>query len=111
MHFKEDVLTKWKGNRHHMLAEKIYAASAEVSCRNTRPRRLIAERLIELAASGADFTIDDLWQELRQEDPHLGRATVYRSVEKLSTLAWWIALSLPTARIITGFVAAIIITT
>ena len=66
-----------------MLAEKIYAAFDEVSCRNTRPRRLIAERLIELAASGADFTIDDLWQELRQGDPHLGRATVYRSVEKL----------------------------
>lgn len=83
MHFKEDVRTKRKGNRHYMLAEKIYAAFDEVSCRNTRPRRLIAERLIELAASGADFTIDDLWQELRQEDPHLGRATVYRSVEKL----------------------------
>ena len=66
-----------------MLADKIYAAFDEVCYRNTRPRRLIAERLIELAGSGADFTIDDLWQELRQEDPRLGRATVYRSVEKL----------------------------
>ncbi len=57
-----------------------------MSQRHTRPRRLIADRLAELAASGADFTIDDLWQEIREEEPHLGRATVYRSVEKLVTM-------------------------
>jgi Fe2+ or Zn2+ uptake regulation protein len=66
-----------------VLAEKIYAAFDEVSQRNTRPRRLIAERLIALANSGADFTIDDLWQAMRVEEPKLGRATVYRAVEKL----------------------------
>ena len=66
-----------------MIADKIRAAFDEVSQRHTRPRRLIAERLVELAASGADFTVDDLWHELRQEEPRLGRATVYRSVEKL----------------------------
>ncbi|QBD78705.1 transcriptional repressor [Ktedonosporobacter rubrisoli] len=66
-----------------MIADKIRAAFDETSQRRTRPRRLIAERLIELAASGADFTVDDLWQELRQEEPRLGRATVYRSVEML----------------------------
>ena len=69
-----------------MIADKIRAAFQETSQRNTRPRRLIADRLIELAQSGADFTIDDLWQTLRREEPHLGRATVYRSVEKLVTL-------------------------
>jgi Fur family ferric uptake transcriptional regulator len=66
-----------------MLAEKIYAAFDEVSQRSTRPRKLIAERLIELASSGTDFTVDDLWQELRRAEPRIGRATVYRSVEKL----------------------------
>ena len=66
-----------------MIADKIRAAFDEVSQRHTRPRQLIAERLVELAASGADFTVDDLWHELRQEEPRLGRATVYRSVEKL----------------------------
>lgn len=65
------------------LAVKIYAAFDELSQRNTRPRKLIAERLIELASSGQDFTTDDLWQELRQSEPHIGRATVFRSVEKL----------------------------
>ena len=45
-----------------MIADQIRAAFQETSQRNTRPRRLIEERLIELADSGADFTIDDLWQ-------------------------------------------------
>ncbi|GCE49003.1 Fur family ferric uptake transcriptional regulator [Thermosporothrix hazakensis] len=68
------------------LAEKIRAAFDEVSQRHTRPRRLIEQRLVELAASETDFTIDDLWQEMRQEEPKLGRATVYRSIEKLVNL-------------------------
>lgn len=66
-----------------VIADKIYAAFEEASQRNTRPRKLIAERLAELAESGTDFTIDDLWQALREGEPHLGRATVYRSVEML----------------------------
>jgi Fe2+ or Zn2+ uptake regulation protein len=66
-----------------MIEDKIYMAFDEVSQRNTRPRKLIAERLTALAESGADFTVDDLWQELRQVEPRIGRATVYRSVEKL----------------------------
>jgi Fur family transcriptional regulator, ferric uptake regulator len=67
----------------HTTVEKIRAAFDEVSQRRTRPRRLIEERLIELAASGNDFTIDDLWQGMREAEPRLGRATVYRSVEWL----------------------------
>jgi Fe2+ or Zn2+ uptake regulation protein len=65
------------------IAGKIYAAFDELSQRNTRPRKLIAERLVALADSGEDFTTDDLWLELRQSEPHIGRATVFRSVEKL----------------------------
>jgi Fur family transcriptional regulator, ferric uptake regulator len=66
-----------------MIAEQIYAAFDEVSQRNTRPRKLIADRLIELESLGADFTVEELWQELRQDEPRIGRATVYRAVEKL----------------------------
>jgi Fe2+ or Zn2+ uptake regulation protein len=65
------------------IAGKVYAAFDELSQRNTRPRKLIAERLVELANSGEDFTTDDLWQELRESEPRIGRATVFRSVEKL----------------------------
>lgn len=66
-----------------VIAEKIYAVFDQECRRNTRPRRMIAERLVELAKSGGDFSMDDLWQDLRQRDPRLGRATVYRSVEML----------------------------
>lgn len=69
-----------------MIANKIYAAFDEVSQRNTRPRKLIAERLVECASSGTDFTTDELWQELRTIEPKLGRATVFRAVEKLANM-------------------------
>ena len=65
------------------IEDQIRTAFDEVGQRNTRPRQLIAERLQALAASGADFTTDDLWQQLREVEPRLGRATVYRSVEML----------------------------
>lgn len=65
------------------ITDKIYNAFDEMSQRNTRPRRLIAERLVQLAQSGHDFTTDDLWQELRTIEPTIGRATVFRSIEKL----------------------------
>src|SRR5215831_15433603 len=64
-----------------MIAKQIYTAFDELRQRNTRPRQLIADRLIELADSGADFTVEDLWLELRRVKPGIGRATVYRAVE------------------------------
>lgn len=51
--------------------------------RATRPRRLIASRIAELGAKGTDFAIEDLWTELQQVDPGIGRATVFRSVDLL----------------------------
>lgn len=66
-----------------VIADTIRAAFQESGQRNTRPRRFIAERLIQLAESGTDFTIDDLWHDLRRDEPRMGRATVYRAVEKL----------------------------
>ena len=54
--------------------------------RHTRPRRLIAQRLAELAAQGEDFATDDLWHELQRVDPQLGRATVFRAVDVLVEL-------------------------
>lgn len=66
-----------------MIADQMREVFAKASQRQTRPRQLIAEHVIELAESGADFTIDDLWQRLRQGEPHIGRATVYRAVEML----------------------------
>ncbi len=63
--------------------EQILALFDTLGLRATRTRRLIAERLATFAASGADFTVQELWQELRKVDLQLGRATVYRAVEVL----------------------------
>jgi Fur family ferric uptake transcriptional regulator len=61
----------------------IQAAFARDGLRNTRPRRLIAQRLGERAALGADFTAEELWHELQEVDRHVGRATVFRAVDTL----------------------------
>ncbi len=65
------------------VARRMLALFEAKGLRNTRPRRLIADRLAALAASGADFTAHDLWHDLQASDPHLGRATVYRAVDLL----------------------------
>ncbi len=67
-------------------ADDILAAFDAAGLRNTRPRRLIAERLADQARSGRDFATDELWQELQKRDPGLGRATIYRAVDTLVTL-------------------------
>jgi Fe2+ or Zn2+ uptake regulation protein len=63
--------------------EAIFDTFEAAGLRNTRPRRLIAQRLAELAARGEDFATNDLWQELLRADPRLGRATVFRTVDVL----------------------------
>ncbi len=68
---------------HNDLGGKIRAAIEEHSQRQTRPRNQIADRLAKLASEGADFTIEELWHDLRLLDHHLGRATVFRTVEML----------------------------
>lgn len=65
-------------------AETILTAFAKRGLSITRPRRLIAERLAQHAASATDFATDDFWHELQQTDPGVGRATVYRAVEVLA---------------------------
>jgi hypothetical protein len=53
-------------NTATMLEDKILAAFNELSQRHTRPRKRIADRLVELAISEDNFTIDELWQSLRK---------------------------------------------
>ncbi len=65
------------------IADKIRAAFEEKGHRKTQPRNRIAIRLSELAASGQDFSVEDLWHDLQRYDTRLGRATVFRAVEML----------------------------
>jgi Fe2+ or Zn2+ uptake regulation protein len=65
------------------ISNKIRAAFAEKGRRKTQARERIATRLAELAASGQDFSVEELWHDLQQVDASLGRATVFRAVEML----------------------------
>jgi Fur family transcriptional regulator, ferric uptake regulator len=69
--------------RAEVLVKHIYSVLDQVSQRHTRPRHLIVQHLKKLAASGADFAVDDVWRELRKDTPHLGRTTLYRTIELL----------------------------
>jgi Fur family transcriptional regulator, ferric uptake regulator len=68
------------------MGDRIRAAFDEQGQRWTRQKNQISERLAELADGGLDFTAEGLWQDLRQQDTHLGRATVFRAVEMLVSL-------------------------
>ncbi len=65
------------------IEEKITSAFREFSERSTQPRLAIARNLIRLGKSGAVFSAEDLIKKLHRSNPRIGRATVYRSIEKL----------------------------
>lgn len=68
---------------HNLLGEKIRAAIEAQGQRQTHPKSQIADRLAELANERTDFTVEELWHDLRRLSPHIGRATVFRTVEML----------------------------
>jgi Fe2+ or Zn2+ uptake regulation protein len=65
---------------------RINAAFNQFSERSTHPRQAIAEGLIRLGRTGAVFSAEDLLRRLRRTNPRIGRATVYRSIEKLARM-------------------------
>jgi len=74
------------GDNSAPLSEKIRSAFEDEGRRKTQPRQRIADRLVELAASGQDFSVEQLWHDLQKIDPSFGRATVFRAVEMLVDL-------------------------
>jgi Fur family ferric uptake transcriptional regulator len=65
------------------IEKRITAAFKTFSERSTQPRQVIARSLIRLGKSGAVFSADELIKGLHRSNPRIGRATVYRSIEKL----------------------------
>lgn len=65
------------------IEKRITDAFHEFSERSTRPRQVIARSLIRMGKSGAVFSAEELIQRLHKSNPRIGRATVYRSIEKL----------------------------
>jgi Fur family ferric uptake transcriptional regulator len=70
-------------NRQMDIEKRITAAFKEFSERSTRSRQVIAKNLIGLGKSGSAFSAEDLIKRLHRSNPRIGRATVYRSIEKL----------------------------
>jgi Fur family transcriptional regulator, ferric uptake regulator len=66
--------------------KKITVAFDELSERSTQPRQVIARTLIQLGRSGAVFSAEDLIRRLHKSNPKIGRATIYRSIEKLLSM-------------------------
>lgn len=65
------------------IEKRITAAFNEFSERSTQPRQVIVKSLIRLGKSGTVFSAEDLIKRLHRSNPRIGRATVYRSMEKL----------------------------
>ena len=70
-------------NCAHDQVRRIENAFFELSRPNTAPRRILVEKLAELARTGEAFSTDELWQRLRAVHGRIGRATVFRSIEQL----------------------------
>ncbi len=65
------------------IEKRISEAFHELGERQTEPRRAIARNLIRLGRAGASFSAEQLLKRLRRDCPGIGRATVYRSIDKL----------------------------
>ena len=72
-----------RGHRTMDIEKRITAAFNQFSERSTQPRHVIAQNLIRLGKSGVAFSAEDLIRRLHRSNPRIGRATVYRSIEKL----------------------------
>ena len=72
-----------RGERATSVEKRIASAFEQLGERKTEPRRIIARSLVSLGQSGDTFSADDLLRRLRRRNPHIGRATIYRSIEKL----------------------------
>ena len=72
-----------RGRARMEIEKRITDAFDEFSERSTAPRQLIARSLVRLGKSGVVFSTEDLIKRLHKSNPRLGRATVYRSIEKL----------------------------
>ena len=65
------------------IEKRISEAFLELGERRTEPRRVIAKDLVRLGRDGRAFSAEGLLKRLRRTNPRIGRATVYRSIDKL----------------------------
>lgn len=71
-------------SNHPTSKEKVAIAFKDLSVRNSRPRKILAESLAKFARAGRSFTAEDLLEEARRRGSGIGRATVFRSIDRLA---------------------------
>jgi Fur family ferric uptake transcriptional regulator len=54
--------------------------------RRTKPRQALVARVAAWGREGVEFTADSLWRAVREDAPDVGRATVFRTIETLTSL-------------------------
>lgn len=54
--------------------------------RRTRPRQALVALVAQWGRAGVDFTAESLWRAVREDAPDVGRATVFRTIEALTSL-------------------------
>jgi Fur family transcriptional regulator, ferric uptake regulator len=63
--------------------ERVMAAFQELGERSTQQRQAIAEKLVALGEAGEAFSAETLLEDLRRSNSSIGRATVFRTIDKL----------------------------
>ena len=67
-------------------AESILQALAHAGLKRTRPREAIAAYVAQKGEENLDFTIEDLWREVRTRHVDVARVTAFRVIELLVQL-------------------------
>ena len=66
--------------------ETILKALAHAGLKRTHPREVIAVYVVQKAEENLDFTIEDLWREVRTHHVDFARVTAFRVIELLVQL-------------------------
>ncbi|MBA2680241.1 MAG: transcriptional repressor [Ktedonobacteraceae bacterium] len=66
--------------------ETILEALTHAGLKRTRPRAVIATYVAQKGEENLDFTIEDLWREVRTSHMDIARVTAFRVIERLVQL-------------------------
>ncbi len=70
------------------VVDDILSAMEARGWRATIQRRIIIEEIAKLSGGKTGFTCDELWHAVRQHHPETGRATVFRTIEIVSSIEY-----------------------
>lgn len=66
-----------------VISERIVSAFGEFRKRSTTQRQTMIRVLVALSEEGKSFTAEEVLEDLHKAAPGIGRATVFRTIDKL----------------------------